>query len=67
MNPMMSRAVAFRLQATESYLSAAPNVLFSSQATLTVTDRSTSALIRTEPQTATRRESGVLVRQTPLR
>ena len=53
--------------ATESYLNASPNVLFTSQATLTVTDRSTSPLIRNEPRTASRRESGILVRQTPLR
>lgn len=61
------RQIVITATATESYLNAAPNVLFTSQATLTVTDRSTSPLIRTEPQSATRRESGILVRQTPLR
>jgi hypothetical protein len=49
--------------AIESYLNAAPNVVFSSQATITVTDRSTSPLIRNEPRTASRRETGILVRQ----
>lgn len=61
------RQIVITGSAMESYLNAAPNVVFSSQATLTVTDRSTNPLTRTEPQTASRRESGILVRQTPLR
>lgn len=60
--PSGRRQFAISGSATESYLNAPPNIIFSSQATLNVTELA-GPLVGSAPQQASRSESGVLTRR----